>query len=196
VILGPNDDAFHGVTDDGVTVLGKWGDDLLDSGSARNELYGGPGSDVIIADGRDHFANGGCGNDVILGNYLDSDQGSVLRGGIGDDTFAFFFHNYYYYSSDLVDSVVDFDPSHDQIALIPGVADSFDPLDFSVEPVEATAVVDIGRGLTFRIAGEDTRVTYIRGAGEIYVSHDDETTLLAILPNKPDLSPDDFVLIV
>lgn len=72
-----------GASDDqnGPTIAGLGGDDLLRGASADDRLYGGEGDDTLQGKGGDDLLQGGAGNDVLEGGGGDD----ILSGVTGDD---------------------------------------------------------------------------------------------------------------
>lgn len=72
-----------GASDDqnGPTIAGLGGDDLLRGASADDRLYGGDGDDTLQGKGGDDLLQGGAGNDVLEGGGGDD----ILSGVTGDD---------------------------------------------------------------------------------------------------------------
>ena len=92
LVGGSGDDVLGGLTTnvesietsrllDGMSLIGRRGNDILRGGRARDSLSGGPGSDVLRGGKRRDFARGQEGNDALFGDS-GRDQ---LSGGSGHD---------------------------------------------------------------------------------------------------------------
>jgi Ca2+-binding RTX toxin-like protein len=122
-------------------LFGNGGNDDLDGGAADDSLYGGKGNDEL---------DGGAGNDLLKGgkgrDELDGDHGDdVLVGGKGADRFIFD-------ENSGSDTIKDFKPGQDRIAIDIDVLVDFGNLDIS-ENAEGYAVIDFGSGNSVVIKG-------------------------------------------
>ncbi|MEM9222073.1 MAG: hypothetical protein AAGB11_06675 [Pseudomonadota bacterium] len=97
-------------------IIAGRGNDLLDGGADRDRLVGGSGGDLIFGGTGSDVINGGGGSDVISGGEGSDD----LFGGGGADIFLFSL-------GDGIDSIDDFKPGTDTIAMI-GTGLTFDDL--------------------------------------------------------------------
>jgi Ca2+-binding RTX toxin-like protein len=96
-----------------VSGIGNDADNVIVGNSANNVLGGGGGADILYGQGGADYLNGDSGNDTLYGG----DGNDTLYGGAGADIFVF--------DTPLgpgnVDTVADFTPGQDKIALSPAV---------------------------------------------------------------------------
>lgn len=83
-------DGAEGALDGNDTIYGGDGDDLMygdmdGAEGAADELYGGEGDDVIFTGGGSDFADGGAGDDVLVGGDGAEGADDTLLGGEGRD---------------------------------------------------------------------------------------------------------------
>ena len=71
-LLSSSADNYQPSTNNNLSVDGWKGDDVINTGSGSDEIYGGEGDDQI---------DGGSGNDTIFGQ----EGNDIIRGGSGDD---------------------------------------------------------------------------------------------------------------
>ncbi len=83
VRAGDGDDTVDGSTLIRVDLLVEAGagDDVVTSGTGRDNLFGGPGNDSMIGSGRADLLDGGEGDDTLRG----AGNNDILLGGPGDD---------------------------------------------------------------------------------------------------------------
>lgn len=114
-------------------LFGFDGDDVLEGGDGNDEVFGGHGNDLI---------DGGPGDDFLDGREGDD----ALSGGSGRDAFV-----YYADAENGTDTITDFDPAEDMIALH----------DFAIAEVEIRMV---GSDTVIDLPGSD-RIT-LQGVDE------------------------------
>jgi Ca2+-binding RTX toxin-like protein len=88
--LGGNDILISDSNAASITVLnGGEGNDVL-SGGVRDQLFGGNGSDTLLAAFGNAYLSGGSGNDLLINAYLGaaSDLAVTMLGGSGVDNFV------------------------------------------------------------------------------------------------------------
>jgi Ca2+-binding RTX toxin-like protein len=83
-------DGAEGALDGNDTIYGGAGNDVIygdmdGAEGAADELYGGDGDDVIYTGGGDDFADGGAGDDVLIGGDGAEGAADTLLGGEGRD---------------------------------------------------------------------------------------------------------------
>ncbi len=142
-------------------LYGELDSDVLQGGDGADTLYGGQGSDTL---------RGGAGSD-----FLSGDKGNdTLSGGGGSDTFAF-----RHLGTDNADTVSDFNPAEDQIALS---TDVFGSLGASVEAGEFTTFAG-GTAPTTGLAYDTT-------TGQLFF----DGQLVTTLTGAPTITSGDFEL--
>ncbi len=87
-------DLLYWKQEEGITVLGHGGDDIVVGDAGADALDGGTGNDLLNAQGGDDVLNGGDGIDRLEGgdgdDLLDGGLGAdTIYGGLGTDTLAF-----------------------------------------------------------------------------------------------------------
>ena len=84
---GLGDDSLQGNAGDD-SIKGDAGTDLLYGGDGDDSLYGGDDADILRGEGGTDTLDGGAGNDTLYGGSATTvDNGGVMRGGSGDDTY-------------------------------------------------------------------------------------------------------------
>ncbi|MGB3533711.1 MAG: pre-peptidase C-terminal domain-containing protein [Microcoleaceae cyanobacterium] len=90
------------------------GDDVISGGNGNDEIGGKGGNDLLSGDAGDDLIWGDDGNDTIMGvTGNDTLTGDDFSGGSGNDLFVFG-------NGDGTDTITDFDPTQDMIALVEG----------------------------------------------------------------------------
>ena len=71
------------------TLVGDDGNDILDGGSGHDSLMGGNGHDTLIGNTGIDTLFGGTGNDLLILNFSQLANGSLIDGGAANDSFQF-----------------------------------------------------------------------------------------------------------
>ena len=162
VHAGDGDDVVAWNDPTGDIVFGDGGNDILRGGDvAADTIFGGDGDDLIRAVANQglltanapDFLFGDAGNDAVVGgngaDFIDGGTGNdVLAGFGGADRFAFLA------DQSGIDTINDFDIGQD-IAILSGFADDFNPLDHLTQGASGT-VLDLGGGNSVLFFGKLT----------------------------------------
>ena len=152
VFAGAGDDSVIWNDPTGDVVFGEGGNDILRGGDvAADTIFGGDGDDLIrgvanqglLTANAPDFLYGDAGNDAVVGgngaDFIDGGTGNdVLAGFAGADQFAFLA------DQSGVDIINDFEVGQD-VAVLSGFADDFNPLDHLTQGVGGTEL-DLGGG--------------------------------------------------
>jgi Ca2+-binding RTX toxin-like protein len=169
-------DSIRGGLDTDIA-FGNQGNDTLDGGSGNDSLYGGRDADSL---------SGGAGND-----FLSEDRGSgTLTGGAGSDTFAF---NWYGDSEAFagVDTITDFEPGTDKIAIDANADPGFNPGD----TLPASEFSTVSGASDADIDTNEAKVVYDQDSGSVYYNPSQsggDLQKMAELENQPDINNTDF----
>ncbi len=180
ISAGLGDDfAFAGLGDDIVLggggddrLFGAPGDDTLFGGGGNDRLLGGAGDDTLAGGGGDDIVRGGAGSDTIIAGA----GRDALVGGAGSDVFRFGRG-----SNDVIDQVVDFDPSEDIVELRRGLLPG-SGLSGTLTAADFATVTTLG-------SGSDAKIIYETSTGLVYYNSGRAgSTPVALLNLGKDLS--------
>ena len=181
----PDSDMFFGGNFDDA-FYGKGGDDVFFGGGGNDLLVGGSGSDTLMGSVGADELRGGSGNDELIGD-VDND---LLIGGRGHDSFVFeavALGNGVGQAG--IDHITDFAPGVDVIeldkAVFSGIGNKLNASEFHVGGNAADA---------------NDHIIYKANTGALFYDPDGDGAAakikFAVLDNKPELSNEDFMMIV
>lgn len=167
-------------------VFGSPGDDTLSGDAGANLLFGDAGNDSLSGGENNDELQGGVGDDSLIGG-LGNDN---LAGGAGSDRFVF------NSPDEGLDTLVDFDPSFDRIAIsASGFSPDFEPGELDFEGVEEdeedspTEPEDFNARFVWQLQGQGIRLFFDSdGDG------DAPPIPLADIPTLSAIRADSFVL--
>ena len=181
----PDADTFIGGNFDD-TFYGKGGNDVFFGGGGNDLLSGGSGSDILMGSFGADELQGGSGSDRLIGD-IDND---LLVGGGGHDSFVF--ENVALgngVGQAGIDTIADFKPGADVIELDKAVF---------------TGIGNVLGAGEFHVGGNaadaNDHIIYKANTGALFYDPDGDGAApkikFAVLDNKPELSADDFMMIV
>jgi Ca2+-binding RTX toxin-like protein len=196
VLLGSGDDTIS-LSEGNDVIYGNGGDDYIDGGGKGDTINGGLGNDILITGGSTDVSEdrliGGAGDDVLFGSYAHADYGShsILRGGIGEDVFAF---------SDVLavspyDFIVDFNVYEDHIALYLHEYWNIDPYARQFDEIPYENLEETSTKLRFDIIGENATVIYNKINGRLFVEHEGDSDFVCVIRGAQDLDVSHFYYI-
>ncbi len=175
LILAGGDDDFINAADgedwvfgeDGQDVLnGEAGRDLLNGGADGDALNGSEGADTLLGESGNDILNGDGGTDVLVGGS----DGDVISGGKGDDLLfggagndALFgdrgHDTFVFASGEEADTIFDFEPEQDTIALPSGSSYDSLQMEYNAEGNYTNISEETGELITTLIGVEADQLT-------------------------------------
>jgi Ca2+-binding RTX toxin-like protein len=183
-----NDQLFGDADND--LIYGEDGNDRVIGGSGNDTLYGGNGIDS--SNDRDTLS-GNAGEDLLIGG-ADND---LLIGGSGNDRFGFFGTTNFTSAMLGIDTIKDFVKAVDKIVLDKTVFTTLtSQVGSSIDLSEFIEVANDAAAMT-----RQESIVYSRSTGNLLYNENGEASgfgeggQFAILQEKPELIPDDIIIV-